>query len=100
MAKPLLAGDANESGPLLRVVDVSRTYDKGELRALSDVSLTIARGDYLAIMGPSGSGKSTLLNLLGALDQPTTGDILFEGKSLLDSTDLARFRAKIGRAHV
>ena len=93
MAEPSLAGVATASEPLLQVVDVSRTYENGELRALSDVSLSIARGDYVAIMGPSGSGKSTLLNLLGALDQPTTGDILFEGKSLFGSTDLDHFRA-------
>jgi putative ABC transport system ATP-binding protein len=87
------AGAKTESQPLLRLVDVCRTYDNGELRALSNVSLIISRGDYLAIMGPSGSGKSTLLNLLGALDKPTAGDILFEGKSLIDATDLDHFRA-------
>jgi putative ABC transport system ATP-binding protein len=79
--------------PLLRVSNVSRTYDDGKVRALADVSLTINRGEYLAIMGPSGSGKSTLLNLLGALDQPTSGEITFEGRSLRHETDLDQFRA-------
>lgn len=79
--------------PLLQVANVSRTYDDGEVSALVDVSLTIHRGEYLAIMGPSGSGKSTLLNLLGALDRPTSGDIVFEGRSLLQQTDLDHFRA-------
>lgn len=79
--------------PLLQVANVSRTYDDGEVSALVDVSLTIHRGEYLAIMGPSGSGKSTLLNLLGALDRPSSGDIVFEGRSLLQQTDLDHFRA-------
>jgi ABC-type lipoprotein export system ATPase subunit len=78
---------------LLNVVNVSRGYDDGAVQALSNVSLEIQAGEYLAIMGPSGSGKSTLLHLLGALDEPTSGDILFEGKSLRKQTDLDRFRA-------
>jgi ABC-type lipoprotein export system ATPase subunit len=78
---------------LLSVVNVSREYDDGAVHALTDVSLEIAAGEYVAIMGPSGSGKSTLLNLLGALDEPTSGDVIFEGKSLRQQTDLDRFRA-------
>lgn len=81
--------------PLLLVTNVSRTYDDGKVRALVDVSLVIQRGEYLAIMGPSGSGKSTLLNLLGALDQPTSGEITFEGRSLHQQTDLDHFRASM-----
>jgi putative ABC transport system ATP-binding protein len=75
------------------MANVSRMYDDGSVQALVDVSLDIRRGEYLAIMGPSGSGKSTLLNLLGALDKPTGGDILFEGKSLSKLADLDHFRA-------
>jgi putative ABC transport system ATP-binding protein len=82
------------SEPLLRLDKVSRAYEDGKLFALNEVSLAIWPGEYIAIMGPSGSGKSTLLNLLGALDRPTTGTILFEGKSLFDSTNLDLFRAK------
>ena len=78
---------------LLSVVNVSRGYDDGAVQALTNVSLEIRAGEYLAIMGPSGSGKSTLLNLLGVLDEPTSGDIIFEGKSLRQRTDLDRFRA-------
>jgi ABC-type lipoprotein export system ATPase subunit len=82
---------------LLSVVNVSRTYDDGAVQALRNVSLDIRAGEYLAITGPSGSGKSTLLHLLGALDEPTSGDILFEGKSLRTLPDLDRFRAsKLG----
>jgi putative ABC transport system ATP-binding protein len=78
---------------LLSVVNVSREYDDGAVQALRNVSLDIQSGEYVAIMGPSGSGKSTLLHLLGALDEPTSGDVIFEGKSLRQRTDLDRFRA-------
>jgi putative ABC transport system ATP-binding protein len=85
--------DSQSGGKLLRVVNVSRTYDDGAVKALTNVSLDISTGDYVAIMGPSGSGKSTLLNLLGALDQPTTGDVLYLGRSLRQVTDIDHFRA-------
>lgn len=78
---------------LLSVVNVSRGYDDGAVQALANVSLEIGAGEYIAIMGPSGSGKSTLLNLLGALDEPSSGDVIFEGKSLRNRTDLDQFRA-------
>jgi len=78
---------------LLQVVNASRTYDDGAVQALTNVSLTIEAGEYVAIMGPSGSGKSTLLHLLGALDEPTSGDVIFEGSSLRKLTDLDHFRA-------
>jgi len=78
---------------LLEVVNVSRGYDDGAVQALRNVSLEVGAGEYLAIMGPSGSGKSTLLNLLGALDEPTSGDVKFAGKSLRGRTDLDEFRA-------
>src|SRR6185369_725864 len=78
---------------LLSVVHVSREYDDGAVRALADVSLDVGAGEYLAIMGPSGSGKSTLLNLLGALDLPSSGEILFDGEALSRQTDFDQFRA-------
>jgi len=88
-----VVGKTSLAEPLLCVVHASRTYDDGAVQALSDVSLSIQRGEYLAIMGPSGSGKSTLLNLLGALDHPTSGDVLFEGMSLNGRANLDQFRA-------
>jgi putative ABC transport system ATP-binding protein len=82
---------------LLRTEGLTKTYPDGRVNALIDVSLGIRQGEYLAIMGPSGSGKSTLLNLLGALDQPTAGDVYFEGRPLRELGDLDRFRSeKIG----
>ena len=72
---------------------------KATLRALDGVSLDVARGSFLAVMGPSGSGKSTLLHLLGGLDKPTSGDVLLEGQAMSTLGDkqltLAR-RHKIG----
>lgn len=78
---------------LLEVVNVSRGYDDGAVEALRNVSLEIAAAEYVAIMGPSGSGKSTLLHLLGALDEPTSGEVKFEGRSLQGRSDLDEFRA-------
>jgi putative ABC transport system ATP-binding protein len=94
MNEPTLAGQDPAPEPLLRIEAVSRQFDGGSVQALRDVSLTIGRGEYLAIMGPSGSGKSTLLNLIGALDRPDQGEIYFIGQSLRRMTDPARFRAR------
>jgi putative ABC transport system ATP-binding protein len=68
----------------VEAVDVTRTYDLDgvSVTALRGVSLTIAPGDYLAIVGPSGSGKSTLMHLLGGLDRPTTGRLVIGGRDL------------------
>ena len=80
--------------PLLRTERVCKTYPDGQVNALVDVSLSIRRGEYVAIMGSSGSGKSTLLNLLGALDQPTRGEVFFDGQPLSSLPDLDHFRAR------
>jgi putative ABC transport system ATP-binding protein len=82
------------SDVVIEVRNVGREYTDGAVKALVDVSLQIRRGEYAAIMGPSGSGKSTLLNLLGALDRPTSGEIVFEGQPLSQLRDLDGFRAK------
>ena len=64
---------------LLELKHIYKTYDIGaeEVPILKDVSLSIEKGDYLAIMGPSGSGKSTLMNIIGCLDKPSSGEYLF-----------------------
>lgn len=83
---------------LIRLEKISRRYQMGAetIHALREVSLSIARGEYVAIMGPSGSGKSTLMNLLGCLDTPTSGQYELNGKlvSQMDDNQLAEIRNK------
>jgi ABC-type lipoprotein export system ATPase subunit len=79
--------------PLLEGVGLERTYLDGDVHALRGVSLRVARRESVAITGPSGCGKSTLLHLLGGLDHPTAGEVLYEGKPL-KSLDLDAFRAR------
>jgi len=83
-------------GELIRVEDVHKYYDLGETRvhALRGVTLTITRGEFVAIMGASGSGKSTFMNLLGCLDKPSSGRYMLEGidVSKLEKKDLAVIR--------
>src|SRR5712672_3126143 len=76
--------------------DLWKTYDMGseQVHALRGVSISIERGEYVAIMGPSGSGKSTLMNLIGCLDTPSKGSYLLNGKqaSQMNDNELARIR--------
>ena len=88
----------NSTTTAIDVRDVTKTYVLGDVKveALRGVTFTIARGEFVAIMGPSGSGKSTLMNLLGCLDQPTTGQYLLDGidVSTLGDDALAAIRLR------
>jgi putative ABC transport system ATP-binding protein len=86
------------AGSLVRVHDVHKYFTRGSERieVLKGVNLDIPQGDYLALMGPSGSGKTTLLNLIGGLDQPTSGSVEVGGTNIgqLGGGGLARWRAQ------
>ena len=73
----------------VRADKITKTYGEGEasVRALCTVSLEVARGDFVAVMGPSGSGKSTLMHLLAGLDKPTEGDVYIEGENVTTMKD-------------
>jgi putative ABC transport system ATP-binding protein len=85
---------------MIELQQVSKLFDRrGDVAALTDVSLTIPRGQMVSIVGPSGSGKSTLLNLIGGLDRPTAGEVRIDGDALgaLSDDGLTRIRRdKIG----
>lgn len=84
------------SNPLIDVKNVTRVYTMGArtLYALRNVSVQIAQGEFVSVIGPSGSGKSTLLNLVGGIDQPTGGEVWVDGARIdtLDENALAIFR--------
>ena len=76
---------------LLEVRELSKTYGSGEtaVEALKNVSFSVDKGEFLAIVGESGSGKSTLLNMIGALDSPTAGKVIIDGKDIMTMKDNA-----------
>ncbi len=88
----------NGSAPLIQAINVKKTYghSPNEFQALRGVSLDIHQGENIAIIGKSGSGKSTLMHLLAALDKPTSGEIRFDGRNIVDlsKTQLAHLRGE------
>jgi len=86
---------------IIKLEKVHKNYEMGEsvVEAVKDISLSIKRGDFIALVGPSGSGKSTMMNLVGALDLASKGDIFLDGQNIehLGESELARIRGrKIG----
>ena len=83
---------------ILRVENLCKTYGRGEtaVKALDNVSFSVEKGEFVAIIGPSGSGKSTLLHILGGVDTPTSGKVLLDGTDVykLNATNLAIFRRR------
>jgi len=83
---------------LIELEEVKKYYEMGEstVKAVDGISVTINKGDFVAIMGPSGSGKSTMMNLVGSLDLPTHGEIYLDNKDIahLDESQLAQVRGK------
>ena len=77
---------------ILKVQHLCKTYGKGEAKveALKDVSFTLEQGEFAAVVGESGSGKSTLLNCIGALDMPTSGNVLMDGQDLFSMKEEQR----------
>ncbi len=78
---------------LLEVRSLCKSYDEGRIEALRGIDLSISAGEYVAISGHSGSGKSTLLHLMGGLDTPTSGEVLFQNEALGAAIDLDTYRA-------
>jgi ABC-type lipoprotein export system ATPase subunit len=92
-----VATDLQPTAPVREIFTaqaLKKEYDDGQVQALRGVDFQINEGELVAIIGPSGCGKTTLLQLLGALDRPTTGKILYRGKSLADFPDPAAYRAR------
>jgi putative ABC transport system ATP-binding protein len=83
---------------ILKVNNLSKVYGKGDtqIKALDDISFSVEKGEFVAIVGPSGSGKSTLLHILGGVDTPSSGQVLVDGTDIcaLDQTKLAIFRRR------
>ncbi|MGB8218114.1 MAG: ABC transporter ATP-binding protein [Candidatus Methanoperedens sp.] len=85
--------------PILEIKGLSRIYGMGEVKvkALNKVSFDILRGDFVAIMGKSGSGKSTLLHQLGLLDMPNSGEIIFDGKNILEQSESRKAKFRLSK---
>lgn len=88
-----MATSHDGGGCVFEAIALKKEYDDGQVQALRGVDFRIQAGEFVAIVGQSGSGKSTLLQMLGALDHPSDGSLLYRGSSLADRADLASYRA-------
>lgn len=83
---------------ILSTLNLCKTYGKGDTKvaALNNVSISVSKGEFVSVIGPSGSGKSTLLNMVGALDQPTTGTVTIDGRAIhkMKEEELSIFRRR------
>lgn len=79
---------------LISLNNVSKFYNGKQIKALSNVTLSISQGEFVSIVGPSGSGKSTLLNMMSGLDKPTEGNILFKGQKNISNRSWTDIRSK------
>ena len=79
---------------VFEAVGLQKEFDDGKVKALRGVDFRISEGEFVAVIGPSGCGKTTLLQMLGALDRPTAGTLIYRGKSLADLPEPATFRAR------
>ena len=79
---------------MLEVKNLKKKF--GKIKVLKKIDFKIEKGDRLAIIGPSGCGKSTILRCINQLEMPTSGEIIFEGKNILENTDMTKIRRKIG----
>jgi ABC-type lipoprotein export system ATPase subunit len=84
---------ASPSGYLFEAVGLEKKYDDGRVQALRGVTFSVVQGEFVTITGPSGCGKTTLLQMLGALDRPTAGTLLYRGNSIPDLRDPSIYRA-------
>lgn len=80
------------SDAIIEIVDVSKFYDRGKVAAVRDANLRVEPAEFVALVGPSGCGKSTLLHLVAALERPSSGTILVDGKDLAHRRDCNRYR--------
>lgn len=92
MVTPMIPPSAS-AVPLLEAKGLTREFDDGQVQALRGVDFSVHEGEFIAITGPSGCGKSTLLQLIGSLDRPSSGTLLYRGKSLPDLPNPAAYRA-------
>ena len=81
------------AGCVFEAIGLKKEYDDGQVKALRGVDFRIDQGEFVAVVGQSGSGKSTLLQMLGALDHPSAGSLLYRGEPLAERADLAAYRA-------